>query len=372
MEATGQRGAYSVKHGLHRSFIDDVCVLEHLNGVPQFVRDEREPLVMALPSPIGRHKDTQKAVAVRRRHERQQAAVQMTECAVAKFDIHDAVRAGNTVEERAEGRGSLGSFVEECQHDGVGRPNPWTWPVLCRGAADGRECRGHEHHRHQSSLCLRHRLALLATGGESGGRKPEPVESRRKMRACRIQSTEVTGLLLAWTHGDEAALDRLVPLVYAELRRIARGCMAGEHPGHTLQPTALINEAYLRLVDVQHVDWQNRSHFLAMSARVMRRVLVDMARARKGKQRHGGAQVTFHEALVVTGEPGQEVLALDDALEALAKEHPRKSRVIELRFFGGLTEQETASVLKVSPDTVTRDWRFAKAWLQREIATITR
>jgi RNA polymerase sigma factor (TIGR02999 family) len=172
---------------------------------------------------------------------------------------------------------------------------------------------------------------------------------------------------LAWRHGDEAALDRLVPCVHAELRRIARGCMAGERAGHSLQPTALINEAYLRLVDVRQVDWQNRSHFLAMSARVMRRVLVDMARARKGKKRDGGAQVTFDEGLAVTGEPGQDVLALNDALEALAKEHPRKGRVIELRFFGGLTEEETANVLSVSPDTVTRDWRFAKAWLQREL-----
>lgn len=163
------------------------------------------------------------------------------------------------------------------------------------------------------------------------------------------------------------ALERLVPLVYAELRRIARACMAGERRGHTLQPTALINEAYLRLVDVRQVDWQNRSHFLAMSARVMRRVLVDMARARKGERRDGGAQVTLDERLAVVGEPGQDVLALHDALDALAKEHPRKSQVIELRFFGGLTEQETAGVLHVSPDTVTRDWRFAKAWLQREL-----
>jgi RNA polymerase sigma-70 factor (ECF subfamily) len=147
--------------------------------------------------------------------------------------------------------------------------------------------------------------------------------------------------------------------------------MAGERPGHTLQPTALINEVYLRLVDVRQVDWQNRSHFLAMCARVMRRVLVDLARARKGRKRDGGVQVTFDEALVVAGEPDQEMLALDDALEALAKEHPRKSRVIELRFFGGLTEQETASVLNVSPDTVTRDWRFAKAWLLRELRRST-
>jgi RNA polymerase sigma factor (TIGR02999 family) len=166
-------------------------------------------------------------------------------------------------------------------------------------------------------------------------------------------------------------MDRLVSRVHAELRKIARGCMAGERAGHTLQPTALINEAYLRLVDMRQVDWQSRSHFLAMSARVMRRVLVDMARARNGKKRDGGARVTFDEGLAVTGEPAQALLALDDALEALAKQHPRKSQVIELRFFGGLTEQEAAGVLNVSPDTVTRDWRFAKAWLQRELRRST-
>lgn len=142
--------------------------------------------------------------------------------------------------------------------------------------------------------------------------------------------------------------------------------MAGERKGHSLQATALVNEAYLRLVDVQHVDWQNRTHFLAMSARLMRRILVDAARSRGYQKRGGGAvRVTFEEGLVVSEAPGQGFVALDDALQALAALDERKSRVIELRFFGGLSVEETAAVLKVSPDTVMRDWRLAKAWLLR-------
>jgi RNA polymerase sigma factor (TIGR02999 family) len=143
--------------------------------------------------------------------------------------------------------------------------------------------------------------------------------------------------------------------------------MAGERGGHSLQATALVNEAYLRLIDVQHVDWQNRAHFLAMSARLMRRILVDVARSKRYQKRGGGAvRVTFDDALVVQ-EPGQDLVALDDALEALATVDERKARVIELRFFGGLSVEETASVLKVSVDTVMRDWKLAKAWLQREV-----
>ena len=179
---------------------------------------------------------------------------------------------------------------------------------------------------------------------------------------------EVTGLLLAWGKGDEAALNALVPLVHQELRRIAKRCMAGERAGHSLQATALVNEAYLRLVDVQHVDWQNRAHFLAMSARLMRRILVDVARAKRYQKRGGEAvRVTFDEALLVTDTPGQNLVALDDALTALAAVDERKARVVELRHFGGLSVEETASVLKVSVETVMRDWKFAKAWLLREL-----
>ena len=144
--------------------------------------------------------------------------------------------------------------------------------------------------------------------------------------------------------------------------------MAGERGGHSLQATALVNEAYLRLIDVQHVDWQNRAHFLAMSARLMRRILVDVVRSKRYQKRGGGAvRVTFDDALAVTGEPGQDLVALDDALEALARVDDRKARVIELRFFGGLSVEETATVLKVSVDTVMRDWKLAKAWLWREL-----
>jgi RNA polymerase sigma factor (TIGR02999 family) len=182
------------------------------------------------------------------------------------------------------------------------------------------------------------------------------------------QPHQVTGLLLAWGKGDEAALNELIPLVHDELRRIARRCVAGERAGHSLQATALVNEAYLRLIDVQHVDWQNRAHFLAMSARLMRRILVDVARSKGYQKRGGGAvRVTFDEALVVRDEPGQDLVALDDALEALADLDARKARVIELRFFGGLSVEETAAVLKMSVDTVMRDWKFARVWLMREL-----
>lgn len=159
-----------------------------------------------------------------------------------------------------------------------------------------------------------------------------------------------------------------MPLVHRELHRIAQRCMVGERVGHSLQATALVNEAYVRLVDGTAVAWQDRAHFLAVSARVMRRILVDHARARHYQKRGGGApRVSFDEALVVTNEPSQDFVALDDALDALAKFDERKSRVIELRFFGGLTVEETASALNVSPDTVMRDWRLAKAWLRGEM-----
>ena len=179
---------------------------------------------------------------------------------------------------------------------------------------------------------------------------------------------DVTGLLVAWGKGDEAALEQLIPLVHDELRRIARRHMGRERQGHSLQPTALVNEAYLRLIDVRQVNWQNRAHFLAMSARLMRRVLVDHARSKQYQKRGGGAaRVTLDEELMGAGEPGQDLVALDDALEALTHFDERKGRVIELRFFGGLSVEETASVLKVSSDTVMRDWKLAKAWLLREM-----
>lgn len=181
---------------------------------------------------------------------------------------------------------------------------------------------------------------------------------------------EVTVLLKAWREGDETALDALLPLVHDELRRIARRCLFGERANHSVQATELVNEAFLRLVDVQHVDWQNRTHFLAMSARLMRRVLVDLARSKGADRRGGGAiRVTFDEAAIGGLTPDADVIRLDDALNALAALDDRKSRVVELRFFGGLTADETAVVLQVSPKTVLRDWEFARAWLQRELTS---
>jgi RNA polymerase sigma factor (TIGR02999 family) len=178
----------------------------------------------------------------------------------------------------------------------------------------------------------------------------------------------VTQLLRAWGNGDDGALERVTPLVEAELRRLARAYMARERRGHTLQVTALVNEAFLRLTDARSVDWQDRAHFLGISARLMRRVLVDHARSRGYRKRGGDAQrVTLDEELMTSPEPAIDVVALDRALEALAAVDLRKARVIELRFFGGSSVEETAEVLHVSPDTVKRDWRLAKLWLLREL-----
>lgn len=180
--------------------------------------------------------------------------------------------------------------------------------------------------------------------------------------------TDITGLLLEWRSGDDGALKRLMPLVEDELHDIAERCMRGERLGHSLQATALVNEAYLRLVDARRVDWNDRTHFLAMSARLMRRVLIDHARARRYQKRGGGAiQVTFVEAFGGSDERSHDVIALEDALEALGRLDERKARVVELRFYGGLTVEETADVLAVSNETVMRDWKFAKAWLLREL-----
>jgi RNA polymerase sigma factor (TIGR02999 family) len=182
------------------------------------------------------------------------------------------------------------------------------------------------------------------------------------------EANEITQLLLAWGSGEEEAFDKLAPLVYAELRTLARRYMAGERPGHTLQTTALVNEAYLRLVDTSRVQWQNRAHFFAVSAQIMRRILVDFARSRNRPKRGGAAhRLTLDEAPPIAVERGADLIALDDALTALSAIDPRKAKVVELRFFGGLTEDETAEVLKVSSDTVTRDWRLAKVWLRREL-----
>lgn len=179
----------------------------------------------------------------------------------------------------------------------------------------------------------------------------------------------VTELLRAWSDGDDGALEQLLPLVEAELRRIARAYMGRERRGHTLQTTALVNEAFLRLTDARRIRWQDRAHFLGISARLMRRVLIDYARRRAYGKRGGGTQrVTVHEDLVTSPDPAFDVVALDRALEELAKVDVRKSRIVELRFFGGLSIEETADVLHVSPDTVKRDWRLAKLWLLRELA----
>lgn len=179
----------------------------------------------------------------------------------------------------------------------------------------------------------------------------------------------VTELLLAWGNGDRSALDELMPLVHQELRRLARSQMRGERDNHTLQTTALVNEAFLRLVDLRRIRWQDRAHFLALSAQLMRRVLVDHARSRNYQKRGGGAAtMVLDDVIVAAPERGADLVALDEALEDLARVDPRKSRVVELRFFGGLSVEETAEALRVSPETVMRDWRLAKVWLLREIS----
>jgi RNA polymerase sigma-70 factor, ECF subfamily len=179
---------------------------------------------------------------------------------------------------------------------------------------------------------------------------------------------QVTALLEAWGSGDETALQALTPLVEPHLRRVARRYMRRERAGQTLQPTALVNEAYLRLADLGHVHLRDRAHFFALSARLMRRILIDLSRA-KGNQKRGGdvRRVSFDECLVVSTEPGADLVAVDDALSTFATVDPRRAHVVELRFFGGLSVDETAEALKVSPETVMRDWKVAKVWLAREL-----
>jgi RNA polymerase sigma factor (TIGR02999 family) len=182
------------------------------------------------------------------------------------------------------------------------------------------------------------------------------------------QLKEVSELLAGWNDGDEAARDELIQLVYAELRRLARRHMARERSGHSLQPTALVNEAYLRLADQRTVRWQGRAHFFALASRMMRRILVDTARKRGYAKRGGGVhRVILDDALAVAQEKGTDLIALDDALKSLAAIDPRKSEVVELRYFGGLSIEEVAEVLAISPVTVRRDWSTAKAWLYRSI-----
>ena len=179
---------------------------------------------------------------------------------------------------------------------------------------------------------------------------------------------QVTQLLVAWGNGDQAARDELMPLVYGELRRLARRCKSWERPGHTLQTSALVNEAYLRLVDQKNIPWQGRAHFFGIAARLMRQIMVDYARSRGYAKRGGGARrVSLDEAMIVSEERAAEVVALDEALESLAEIDLRKSQVVELRFFGGLSIEETAEVLGVSEGTVMRDWTLAKAWLRKAI-----
>jgi RNA polymerase sigma-70 factor (ECF subfamily) len=185
----------------------------------------------------------------------------------------------------------------------------------------------------------------------------------------RPASNQITELLLSWNQGDQGAIDKLVPLVYRELHRLAQRYMSAERPGHTLQTTALVNEAYLRLVDSAHVNWESRTHFFGVCAQVMRRILVDWARTRGALKRGGDvSSLDLDEALAAAKEPSTDLVAIDDALTALTAVDPRKGQVVEMRFFGGLSVKETAEVLKISPETVQRDWRLAKSWLRRELS----
>ena len=183
-----------------------------------------------------------------------------------------------------------------------------------------------------------------------------------------VSPQEVTQLLAAWGKGDQSALDQLLPLVHAELRRIARRQMSHERPSHTLQATALVNEAYLKLAGQEGFEWQNRAHFFAVCAQVMRHILIDHARAHARDKRGGGAvQVSLEEAALINGQPPEHFLALDEALKTLEQVDPQKGKLVELRYFGGLSIEETAEVLNISPRTVRREWRRSKAWLYRMI-----
>jgi len=194
-------------------------------------------------------------------------------------------------------------------------------------------------------------------------RKTAQPDDDAKAPSC----VQVSGLLRAWSEGDRDALGKLTPIVYDELHRLARHYMSRERTGHSLQTTALVNEAYMRLVDYKSMKWQNRAHFFAVSAQLMRRILVEHARRRNLKRGRGVQHVSLEETAIVDGERDTDLMALDDAMVALARLDPRKVQVVELRFFGGLSVEETAEVLNVSPVTVMRDWSTAKAWLYREL-----
>ena len=183
----------------------------------------------------------------------------------------------------------------------------------------------------------------------------------------RSMADDVSEMLRAWSEGDERALDGLTPIVYAELRRLAHRYMRCERLDHSLQTTALVNEAYIRLVDYKRMRWQDRAHFFAASAQLMRRILVEHARRHNLKRGRGIRHVAFEEAAVISGDPGVDLVALDDALHALARVDPRKVQVVEMRFFGGLSVEETAEALQISPQTVMRDWKVARAWLTQEL-----
>ena len=190
--------------------------------------------------------------------------------------------------------------------------------------------------------------------------------------APALAPDEMTRLLLAWSQGDEAALEKLVPVVHQELRRMAHHYMRQERPGHTLQTTALVHETYLRLIDTPHVHWQDRGHFFAICAQLMRRILVDYARSRQYQKRGGGMQrVSFDAALEISADRSEDVEAIDRALTELSAVDARKAKMVELRFFGGLTVEETAEVLQVSVDTIHRDWKVAKVWLLRRLGEET-
>ncbi len=183
----------------------------------------------------------------------------------------------------------------------------------------------------------------------------------------KLDRNEVSRLLRAWNDGDQSAFDGLASIVYDELRRLAHYYMQRERPGHTLQTTAVVNEAYMRLVDFKRMHWQDRAHFFAVAARVMRRILIDHARTHNVKRGAGTHHISLDDTAVVTGDRTGDLVALDDALNVLARLDPRKVQIIEMRFFGGLSVEETAEVLKVSPATVRRDWSIAKFWLYREL-----
>lgn len=204
-----------------------------------------------------------------------------------------------------------------------------------------------------------------------GGGTIPPLPKAQGNVTGPVGKDEVCGLLRAWSDGDGSALERLTPIVYAELHRLARRYMRGERAGHSLQTTALVNEAYMRLVGYDRMQWQNRGHFLAVSAQLMRRILVEHARRHNVKRGGGVPHVSLDEAALVGGSRAADLVALDDAMNALAQIDARKAQVVEMRFFGGLDVNETADVLKISPATVMRDWSTAKAWLYRELAAGT-